>query len=126
MRRSQGLIRTLFINKKMIFTSNIKSIYFNAFFFHIIMPWIFLISILCLICSILFSIVDYGLFSLNIYNLSFLFLMAMCISSFFRNFLFGISILIEAQLLLLFGIKLNIWETNTNLRQKSSDFRKKS
>lgn len=126
LRRSQGLIRTLFINRKMIFTSNIKSIYFNAFFFHIIMPWIFLISILCLFCSTLFSIFDYGFFSLNIYNLSFLFFMAMCVSSFFRNFLFGISILMEAQLLLLFGIKLNIWETNTNLRQKSSDFRKKS
>ena len=90
------------------------------------MPWIFLISILCLFCSTLFSIFDYGLFSLNIYNLSFLFFMAMGVSSFFRNFLFGISILMEAQLLLLFGIKLNIWETNTNLRQKSSDFRKKS
>ena len=125
LRRSQGLIRTLMMNWDMSLKSNIKLIYLHTFFFHIVMPWLFSLSIICLFISTYSSISDYGFMVVDKFKLSFVFFIVLCTLNFFRNFIFGITVLIQAQLLLLFGIKLHVWETNRDLRKKSKVLRKK-
>ena len=124
LRRSQGLIRTLIKNWDLSLISKIKGIYLHTFYFHIIMPWLFLFSFISLIASTYLSINAYGIINLDKYKLSFLSFLLLYSSRVFRNFIFGISVLIEAQLLWLLGKKLNIWETNKQLRKKSAELRK--
>ena len=125
LRRSQGLIRTLIRNWDLSLKSNIKSIYLHTFYFHIMMPWLFLFSFIALIYSTYLSYDAYGILSLDRYKISFLIFLLLPLTSIFRNFIFGISVLIEAQILWIFGIKLNVWETNKQLRIKSVELRKK-
>jgi cellulose synthase/poly-beta-1,6-N-acetylglucosamine synthase-like glycosyltransferase len=124
LRRAQGLVRTLIINWDLSLLSKIKGIYLHTFYFHIIMPWLFLISFSSMVASTYLSFNAYGIINLDRYKISSLIFLLLCLTSPFRNFIFGISVLIEAQILWIFGKKLNIWETNNNLRKKSTELRK--
>jgi cellulose synthase/poly-beta-1,6-N-acetylglucosamine synthase-like glycosyltransferase len=123
LRRSQGLIRTLALNWDLLYRSNIKMIFLHSLYFHIMMPWLILFAFINIIGSSLFSIINYGIIQIDEYAISLIVILFFCSSKFFRNFIFGISILIEAQILLFLGVKLHIWETNKDLRIKSNDFR---
>jgi len=120
LRRSQGLIRTLMGNKDMIFNSDFKIIFFHTFFFHLLLPWLFIISMVSFLFAGLSSYL-YGNYSINIYLLEIL-LILFCISA-IKNFLFGVLILIKAQVYLLLGIRLNIWDTDQIMREESYKLR---
>jgi len=123
LRRSQGLLRALALNWDLLFKSKIKMIFLHSLYFHIMMPWLILFAFINILGASLFSIINYGIIQIDEYVMSILVILFFCSSKFFRNFIFGISVLIEAQILLFFGVKLHIWETNRELRIKSNNFR---
>ena len=123
LRRAQGLIRALIVNWDLAFKSNIKIIYINTIYFHILMPWILLFSLFCIISSTLLSFNELVALEINRYSTSLFIFIFLISSSFFRNFIFGLTVLIQSQILLMFGIKLHIWETNRNLRIKYNNYR---
>jgi len=120
LRRSQGLIRTLMENNDMIFNGDFKIIFFHTFFFHLLLPWLFMASMTSFIFAGLSSYL-YGNYSINVYLLEIL-LAFLCISV-LKNFLFGALILIKAQVYLLLGKRLNIWDTDQKIREESYKLR---
>lgn len=119
-RRAQGLIRVLSKNYDLIFTKDKYSVIFmNAMYFHILFPWLFMMSSLILILSSIAGIINNEMSYLEIYYSTIILFCLFPISSFFRNLISGINILISAQILLFFGRKLNIWETDEDFRNNT-------
>jgi len=124
LRRGQGIVRTLLMNRNMILNKQYGYIFAHTFYFHIIMPWLFVMSLFSLITAVILSIIQNSFFNYNKYEFFILLFFISIFIKFIRNLLFGISVLIEAQILLLFGIKLHIWKTNEIAREKSNILRK--
>ena len=123
LRRGQGLIRILLKNRNMSFKKDYGWSFANIFYFHIIMPWLLILSLLLIsffgITSLYQKNFDYiDLIQIIIFPMMLLFL-----SKTFRNFIFGINILVQAQILLLTGKKLNVWDTDAIARHKSNIIR---
>ena len=106
-RRGQGLIRTLrYYLKQIPENSYFKSFYYNAFYFYVIMPWVVTLSLSLLI----FSSTSLTLYSdSHLGPLSFLFIAMLFVNRKWRHFILGVSILIESQVRLFFGQKLQNW-----------------
>jgi len=106
-RRGQGLIRSLrYYRKQIPQQSDFKSFYYNAYYFYVIMPWL---------VSFSFSLLVYSSASITLYCDSLLgpFSLFSIVLLFFyrkwRQFILGISILLESQVRLMFGQKLQSW-----------------
>jgi poly-beta-1,6-N-acetyl-D-glucosamine synthase len=123
LRRGQGLIRLLLKNKTMSFNKGYGLIFANVFYFHIIMPWLFIISLFLISFfggSFLY-LADFD--SIILIQILIFSIVSLSLSKTFRNFIFGVNILIQAQILLFIGKKLNIWDTDIIARQKSNILR---
>jgi len=117
LRRSQGLIRTLFENRDLIVKSDFKLIYLHTLFFHLFLPHIFIFSLLL----IFLGTISYG--NYEFYLLLFIVVILCYRVKLTRNFLYGIYILFNAQILTFMGKKLNVWETNQEIRRNVNRYR---
>ncbi len=112
-RRSQGLVRALFANRDLISSKGkYGSIHALAFHFYILMPWLLLLSLISLLSSILLIASLTDNLGMDRFTASGAILLAGLLSGTFREFIRGASVLLESQLLLIFGVKLNVWETD--------------
>lgn len=111
-RRSQGLFRALASNSEMTFGKGVYSWFFsNALFFYLVMPWLFIISIISLILYLTFTTPQLSNYSFV--QFPYLLLILVIISRYLRfifEYLVGVSILLESQIRLLLGQKLHVWD----------------
>ena len=108
-RRAQGLIRALFSNRDLCSDHGIFSrIMLQSIYFHTIFPWAILSSILITSLPILFN-PDFVLSLSYVTITAFLFVSSIIASRFGRGLVIGSTILIEAQIRLLFGETLESW-----------------
>ena len=107
-RRAQGLVRVLLMERRIIFTERpFSSIFFNNFYFYLIFPLFFTLSALAFLSSSIFLILKYGNAEIQP---AVLFLAIILISSrTFRSFLSGLATMLEAQIRLFFGNTLEVW-----------------
>jgi hypothetical protein len=113
-RRAQGLIRTLLHYVKLeINNPNYRKIYFNNLYFYVIYPWLILMSIVLILIS--FSI-NFNQFNEYSYLYVPFVLSILILIKPISNFLIGISVLLSSQILLIFGKKLNSWDTDQKMR----------
>ena len=123
--RSQGLIRVLWKHKKMTFLNfRYGVIYMNNIYFYILMPWIMFFSFFLISFSFSLDImknqnID---FTFEIYVNIFLIALTV-ISRFIREYIYGLWTLVKAQLYLIRGKRLNIWETDYSIRKKIKNIR---
>ena len=111
-RRAQGLIRVFwhFSKKPFVFENKFRLFMNQAFYFHLLMPWI----VSCSLGMIFFAHIPNNTPTLG-RDVSSLALSLGLVFAIFRwktikEYLLGISVLIEAQIRLIFGQRLNIWE----------------
>lgn len=122
-RRAQGITRSLFLNRDLVFNkSTYSKIFLFNFYFYIIMPWFIIISILLVLNSVISFHVNYGN-NFYLYSLYSFILIFTILSPIIRGFLNGIFILLYSQIILLFGIKLNVWDQDEGLRQLALELR---
>ena len=118
-RRAQGLSRVFWKNRRLNYTKEYaySIIFFNQFYFHIIFPWLILLSFTTILFIMPFQIYYINFESWNLSNFA---MSIPFISLFFktpRNLLEGCMILSYSHLLLLNGKKLNIWNIDNELRK---------
>ena len=107
-RRSQGLIRTLWSNKDLIsIRSKYGRYYAHSFYFYIIFPWLVLISSFMIVNDLSHMIHSFSRESSIFASLFLIFIFLN--HSFFSTFLNGLFSLIIAQISLIFGLKYNVW-----------------
>jgi len=113
-RRAQGICRVLFINKNSCFgLGQYSSIMRNTLFFYLLFPWLFSISATIIILTSIVNLFSMAI-SLNSlpYAASIASILALLFTNVGKNLFSGVSVLIESQLRLLLGIKLNAWVPN--------------
>lgn len=125
LRRSQGLIRVLWKHKKMTFLNfRYGAIYMNNIYFYILMPWIMFFSFVLVSFSFSLDImknqnID---FTFEIY-VDILLIALTVISRFIREYIYGLWTLAKAQVYLIRGKQLNIWETDYSIRKEIKNIR---
>ena len=109
LRRAQGIIRSLYANKRLLFRRGRYSIIMaNAMYFHMIFPWAVTISLI-LICHSFLTIPITNK-TPDFQELAPLILMPlMLFSEVLRSIINGCLILVEAQLKILAGKTLHVW-----------------
>lgn len=113
-RRAQGIFRVLLSNFRLSYgIKQYSSIMRNTIFFYIFFPWFFLISSVILMFISLESILSIGLSDNHPhFLLTLIFAIISLFSSSSRGIILGSTILIESQIRLLLGNKLNSWIPN--------------
>ncbi len=111
-RRAQGLSRTLWLNRDLCIAKNGKytRIFRNQFYFHLLFPWLVILSSSIIIMTSISENMNSLDFSRNRFDFSLSLLPLSLISRTIRNLSSGIFALSYSHLLLLSGIKLNIWD----------------
>ncbi len=111
-RRAQGLSRTLWLNRDLCLSKDGKytRIFRNQFYFHLFFPWLVIISSSIIILTSISENMNSLDLSRNRFDFSLSLLPISLISRTTRGILSGIIALSYSHLLLLFGIKLNIWD----------------
>ncbi len=111
-RRAQGLCRALISQKKMCYGRGRYSIILSSIiFFYVIMPWLFLSSVIFLgISFFVGEQISLEAISSPQYMIPAAASAVLSISSMGRNFLSGIFILIESHLRLIVGNTLEVWD----------------
>lgn len=108
-RRAQGIIRTLFAYKSLSSgNGNFSRIMFNSIYFNTLFPWAIILSVSILFFSSIFILSVFSSETTNPIPLVPTFLLVLTKTG--RGLINGSSILIEAQLKLLMGVRLNKWE----------------
>lgn len=116
-RRAQGLSRTFWRNKDLLFhrSAKFRWIFRAEFFFHLLFPWLLLSSFaFLLIPSILLSSSNEAI--LSSYNLTLIFFFCSIFSGTFRELLFGALCLIMSHIFWISGKKMNIWTPDPSTR----------
>ena len=109
-RRGQGLIRAINQHKGNDFsTKEFKPIFYHSYYFYTIMPLLVSFSIILFISSSISYSINY---ESDVGNYSILTLALFSLSRTCRDFVVGISILLESQIRLIFGQKLQNWDTD--------------
>tara|TARA_B110000444_G_scaffold192332_1_gene182228 strand:- start:14340 stop:15515 length:1176 start_codon:yes stop_codon:yes gene_type:complete len=118
-RRAQGLTRALWKYRNLNYSKgySYSLIYISQFYFYIIFPWLFLFSTSLISLSIIYQIVFTNLAKWTISNYIYLLPSIFIFFKTPRNLFGGCIILLQSHLLLLFGKKLNIWNTDSEMRK---------
>jgi len=127
-RRAQGLSRVLWMNRDICASKEGKysRIFMHQLYFYLFFPWILFFSNLCIILSI--SLQSFNYYGYEPMTLLYLFPLFLAFRYYnpFASFYQGIYVLLKSHILLLFGKKLNIWDTDQELRQSINDRRNNS
>ncbi len=108
-RRAQGIIRTLFAYKSLSSgNGNFSRIMVNSIYFNTLFPWGIMLSVSALFFSSIFILPVFSSETTNPISLVPIFLLLFTKTG--RGLINGSSVLIEAQLKLLMGVRLNKWE----------------
>ena len=109
LRRAQGIIRSLYSNKRLLFRRGRYSIIMaNTMYFHMIFPWAVIISLI-LICQS-FLTISISSKTPDPWELASLILMPLLLlSDVLRSVINGCLILVEAQIKILTGKTLHVW-----------------
>ena len=109
-RRAQGLIRVFWKNRDLCTGEReFSRIFRGQFFFHLLFPWLLIISSTIILASSSHWLYSNGEFKLNIFGSSLLLMIIATMSKTVRQAFYGAFCLIIAQLLSISGMKLNIW-----------------
>jgi len=109
-RRSQGLSRALWENRKLVRNAHKMRLIMNhALYFHIIMPWLILISLASIVFPLIGEIYFSGIGALHIQIALSSMLFVVPITRTGRGLISGTSILLESHARLLLGQRLQVW-----------------
>jgi poly-beta-1,6-N-acetyl-D-glucosamine synthase len=123
-RRAHGLVKSLLSNINLINKDKKygRIMFFNIYLY-VFMPWLISLSSIIIFLTSIISIYESPFLKFNNYHTSLIFLFILPSSKLFLELIDGIFILIKAQILILFGRKLHIWETDQLQRILSSELR---
>jgi len=111
LRRAQGIIRTLFRNRDLALSQGkYGGIYLHNLYFYLLMPWFVLLALILISSSLLPFLTQSSIAGHEIYLSSVLLLCAFSFTRATREFIFGITCLLGAQVLLIIGVRLDIWK----------------
>ena len=112
-RRAQGLVRALLANRDLAtFKRGQGRIHAHALFFHVMMPWTLLLSFSSLLASFIVDPFPSLGVGAKTHLISVAILLVVILSKTGRGFLRGASVLLESHVLMLLGVRLNVWETD--------------
>lgn len=108
-RRAQGLVRVFLMERRIIFSERpFSKIFFNNFYFYLIFPGFFTLSVLASLSSSIYLILKYGITEIQLAVLLFMSIILIP-SKTFRSFASGLTTMLEAQIRLFFGNTLEVW-----------------
>ena len=111
LRRAQGITRTLFRNRDLAFKGGrYGRIYLQNLYFHLMMPWFVLLGLILGISSLFTFYFQSDIAGQEIYLSSILLLGLLSSTSVAREFLFGVACLLWAQILIIVGVRLDVWK----------------
>jgi len=119
-RRAQGLSRTFWKNRDLLFTNSkdYRSIFRSQFFFHLFFPWLAISSLLLIATpSIITNFFDTNI-SFNFFDLSLIILLLSLMSRTIRELWLGVFCLLSSHILVLAGRRLNVWNPNRSGSQE--------
>ena len=123
LRRAQGIVRTLFRNRDLVLSREKYGwIYLQNLYFYLFMPWFVLLGLILIFSSLLSFLIQSSVVGHEIYLYSTVLLCAFSFTRTARDFIFGIACLLGAQVLLIFGVRLDNWNPHrSNFPSDSSE-----
>lgn len=117
-RRAQGLSRTFWKNKDLLFhdSSKFRWIFRAEFFFHLPFPWLLISSFLLLLVSSIPLSSFSGEVIMNSYDITLIIFLCSIFSETFRELLFGSLCLMMSHIFWISGKKMNIWTPDPSTR----------